>query len=198
MWNASSGVIVKVFSLHAGPVLDVDWRDSDSFATCSSDRCVFVWHFTCSVFVFVFPENCCVLKRGWPNLHTCIFVFCSNFCIIIILQEHLHLPGVKSRRKHPLALPLWSRRWGAQCYNLICFSFFDTTLVQLFLVFLENPSTIFITTGSLVGFNVLTLLLLFCTVGQCGVLESRRWAARLLLWRQVNIPLLFPFPFNFA
>ena len=38
VWDAASGVIVKVFSLHAGPVLDVDWRDSDSFATCSSDR----------------------------------------------------------------------------------------------------------------------------------------------------------------
>jgi transducin (beta)-like 1 len=38
VWNAETGAIVKIFSLHSGPVLDVDWRDSDSFATCSSDR----------------------------------------------------------------------------------------------------------------------------------------------------------------
>lgn len=38
VWNAETGAIVKVFNLHSGPVLDVDWRDSDSFATCSSDR----------------------------------------------------------------------------------------------------------------------------------------------------------------
>ena len=38
VWDSNTGQIVKVFNLHSGPVLDVDWRDSDSFATCSSDR----------------------------------------------------------------------------------------------------------------------------------------------------------------
>lgn len=40
VWDASTGAVLKQFSLHAAPVLDVDWRDSDMFVTCSSDKCV--------------------------------------------------------------------------------------------------------------------------------------------------------------
>ncbi|KAJ1398707.1 WD40-repeat-containing domain protein, partial [Ochromonadaceae sp. CCMP2298] len=42
VWDAAGGGIVKVFLLHTGPVLDVDWRDCDSFATCSSDRNIYI------------------------------------------------------------------------------------------------------------------------------------------------------------
>lgn len=38
VWSAETGKIVKSFLLHDGPVLDVDWKDGDIFATCSSDR----------------------------------------------------------------------------------------------------------------------------------------------------------------
>ena len=37
IWSPETGKIVKVFSLHSQPVLDVDWRDSEIFASCSSD-----------------------------------------------------------------------------------------------------------------------------------------------------------------
>eukprot|EP00600_Ochromonadales_sp_CCMP1393_P001326 CAMPEP_0174990822 /NCGR_PEP_ID=MMETSP0004_2-20121128/21535_1 /TAXON_ID=420556 /ORGANISM="Ochromonas sp., Strain CCMP1393" /LENGTH=674 /DNA_ID=CAMNT_0016244473 /DNA_START=126 /DNA_END=2150 /DNA_ORIENTATION=+ len=42
VWEAKTGQIVKVFMLHTGPVLDVDWQDCDTFATCSSDRSIFI------------------------------------------------------------------------------------------------------------------------------------------------------------
>ena len=42
VWDATTGQPVKSFMLHAAPVLDVDWKDSDSFATCSSDMCIFI------------------------------------------------------------------------------------------------------------------------------------------------------------
>jgi transducin (beta)-like 1 len=38
VWSARTGLPVKIFSLHTGSVLDVDWKDSDTFASCSSDR----------------------------------------------------------------------------------------------------------------------------------------------------------------
>ena len=37
IWDTEKGIVLKIFSLHNGAVLDVDWRDSDIFATCSSD-----------------------------------------------------------------------------------------------------------------------------------------------------------------
>lgn len=42
VWNAATGEMVKSFMLHAGPVLDVDWKDADVFATCSSDRVIYI------------------------------------------------------------------------------------------------------------------------------------------------------------
>ena len=38
VWNPMTGEIVKIFHLHDAPVLDVDWSNSDMFATCSSDK----------------------------------------------------------------------------------------------------------------------------------------------------------------
>ena len=38
IWSAATGTILKVYALHSAPVLDVDWRDADVFATCSSDK----------------------------------------------------------------------------------------------------------------------------------------------------------------
>jgi hypothetical protein len=40
VWCAEKGIALKVFLLHSAPVLDVDWKDSDTFATCSSDMSI--------------------------------------------------------------------------------------------------------------------------------------------------------------
>ena len=45
VWDVVTGTVLKQFLLHSAPVLDVDWRDSDCFATCSSDKTIFI----CSV-----------------------------------------------------------------------------------------------------------------------------------------------------
>lgn len=38
LWNVLTGKIVRVTQFHEGPVLDVDWRDEEIYATCSSDK----------------------------------------------------------------------------------------------------------------------------------------------------------------
>lgn len=38
VWNAETGKLIKSFQLHSAPVLDVDWKDGDTFASCSSDK----------------------------------------------------------------------------------------------------------------------------------------------------------------
>jgi transducin (beta)-like 1 len=40
VWDSETGEALKTYLLHGAPVLDVDWSDSDVFATCSSDRLV--------------------------------------------------------------------------------------------------------------------------------------------------------------
>jgi transducin (beta)-like 1 len=40
VWSPETGALVKTYQLHEGPVLDVDWKDNDVFATCSSDKYV--------------------------------------------------------------------------------------------------------------------------------------------------------------
>ena len=48
VWDAASGAVIKSFELHTAPVLDVDWRDSDAFATCSSDKSIHVCKVSCT------------------------------------------------------------------------------------------------------------------------------------------------------
>eukprot|EP01041_Mallomonas_annulata_P001661 gene1661-3212_t len=45
VWDPETGAVLKIFGMHSAPVLDVDWRDSDVFATCSTDRTIHI----CSV-----------------------------------------------------------------------------------------------------------------------------------------------------
>lgn len=40
VWSADKGTVVKAFMLHSAPVLDVDWMDADTFASCSSDKTI--------------------------------------------------------------------------------------------------------------------------------------------------------------
>jgi len=42
IWDAATGGVRQQFAFHKDPTLDVDWRDVDSFASCSTDRMIYV------------------------------------------------------------------------------------------------------------------------------------------------------------
>ena len=42
VWDAVTGSIQQMFEIHSQPALDVDWRDDDIFASCSTDKRVVV------------------------------------------------------------------------------------------------------------------------------------------------------------
>eukprot|EP00960_Hanusia_phi_P040797 754656-Hanusia_phi.AAC.5 len=42
VWDTKTGDVVQQFAFHQAPTLDVDWRNSNSFATCSTDKMIFV------------------------------------------------------------------------------------------------------------------------------------------------------------
>jgi transducin (beta)-like 1 len=42
IWDAKSGEAKQQFEFHTAPTLDVDWRDDVSFATCSTDKMIYV------------------------------------------------------------------------------------------------------------------------------------------------------------
>jgi transducin (beta)-like 1 len=42
IWDAAKGEMLQHFRFHKEPTLDVDWRDEDSFASCSTDKTIYV------------------------------------------------------------------------------------------------------------------------------------------------------------
>ena len=42
IWDAATGEVKQQFEYHTAPTLDVDWKDDTTFATCSTDRLIYV------------------------------------------------------------------------------------------------------------------------------------------------------------
>ena len=42
VWDPKNGTVKQQFQFHTDPTLDVDWRDDDTFATCSTDKLIHV------------------------------------------------------------------------------------------------------------------------------------------------------------
>eukprot|EP01119_Soliformovum_irregulare_P005179 TRINITY_DN1665_c0_g4_i2.p1 TRINITY_DN1665_c0_g4~~TRINITY_DN1665_c0_g4_i2.p1 ORF type:complete len:474 (-),score=80.30 TRINITY_DN1665_c0_g4_i2:65-1486(-) len=42
IWDAKTGDVKQQFEFHSAPTLDVDWRDDTSFASCSTDKTIYV------------------------------------------------------------------------------------------------------------------------------------------------------------
>lgn len=42
VWDAATGRCIKHFKVHSAPTLDVDWRDDKSFASCSTDKMIYL------------------------------------------------------------------------------------------------------------------------------------------------------------
>merc|ERR1711936_1468249 len=42
IWDAATGNCKQQFAFHSAPALDVDWKSEESFASCSTDKCIHV------------------------------------------------------------------------------------------------------------------------------------------------------------
>ena len=42
IWDSKDGTSKQQFAFHSAPALDVDWQTDDSFASCSTDKCIHV------------------------------------------------------------------------------------------------------------------------------------------------------------
>uniref|UniRef100_A0A7S2WJ69 Uncharacterized protein n=1 Tax=Mucochytrium quahogii TaxID=96639 RepID=A0A7S2WJ69_9STRA len=42
VWDVASGTVLQQFENHTAPILDVDWRNNETFATCSTDKLVYM------------------------------------------------------------------------------------------------------------------------------------------------------------
>eukprot|EP00727_Mastigamoeba_balamuthi_P001959 m51a1_g11760 hypothetical protein (479) ;mRNA; r:223228-225208 len=42
VWDTKTGDVIQKYEFHTAPTLDVDWRDATTFATCSSDKYIYV------------------------------------------------------------------------------------------------------------------------------------------------------------
>ena len=42
IWDAANAEIKQQFNFHEAPALDVDWKNDDTFASCSTDKIIHV------------------------------------------------------------------------------------------------------------------------------------------------------------
>ena len=42
IWDSLTGKHKQQFAFHSAPALDVDWQSDESFASCSTDKCIHV------------------------------------------------------------------------------------------------------------------------------------------------------------
>ncbi|XP_059515127.1 F-box-like/WD repeat-containing protein TBL1X [Myotis daubentonii] len=47
IWDAHAGEAKQQFLFHSAPVLDVDWQNNTTFASCSTDKCIHVCRLGC-------------------------------------------------------------------------------------------------------------------------------------------------------
>ncbi|XP_014321730.1 F-box-like/WD repeat-containing protein TBL1X [Myotis lucifugus] len=47
IWDAHTGEAKQQFLFHSAPVLDVDWQNNTTFASCSTDKCIHVCRLGC-------------------------------------------------------------------------------------------------------------------------------------------------------
>jgi len=58
IWDAHTGDVKQQFAFHKEPTLDVDWRDEDSFASCSTDRTIYVCKLNQPNYLMCFTGHC--------------------------------------------------------------------------------------------------------------------------------------------
>lgn len=57
IWNAKNGTCKQQFAFHSAPALDVDWRDNESFASCSTDHQIHVCKLGCTAPLITFKGH---------------------------------------------------------------------------------------------------------------------------------------------
>lgn len=72
VWDASTGAVSQIFTVHAAPVLDVDWKDSNTFATSSSDRKIHVCELKSTAGVLTDPTKAVCTFEGHTDEVNCI------------------------------------------------------------------------------------------------------------------------------
>ena len=71
VWDPMTGMVKQQFKFHTAPTLDVDWKDSSTFATCSTDDMIYVCKLgaTLSPFIAAYPSLPTSLHFSISPLH---------------------------------------------------------------------------------------------------------------------------------
>ena len=77
IWDSQTGQHKQQFAFHSAPALDVDWQTDESFASCSTDKCIHVCRLGHDKPIKSF--------QGHTNeVKTCIFIFIHGSKLTII------------------------------------------------------------------------------------------------------------------
>jgi transducin (beta)-like 1 len=124
VWNATTGAMVQVFADHQGRVLDVDWLDSEIFASGSGDGMIYVFRLGQSKAIMKLPGHTMdVNKIGWDGSRK-LLASCSDDrtvriwrpferSVAIVLQGH--------------AREVYTVKWAPERINILISASFDQT-----------------------------------------------------------------------
>lgn len=99
VWNADTGRCVKQFTFHEAPTLDVDWKDDETFASCSTDKMIYLCELNSSVPINTYKGhedeiNCLKFDPSGSLLASCSDDYTAKVwstktsCMVHNLREH--------------------------------------------------------------------------------------------------------------
>ena len=67
IWDAANAEIKQQFNFHEAPALDVDWKNDDTFASCSTDKIIHVCQIGRSSPIKVSDDSSCMISMSAAN-----------------------------------------------------------------------------------------------------------------------------------
>ena len=113
IWDSTTGLSKQQFAFHTAPALDVDWQNDESFASCSTDKCIHVCRLgsdkpTKSFQVhFIFGNQ--ILSHQSTHAKICSIYFCYR----VIQMKLTPSNGILKGDFSPVVLMIWRSKFGA-------------------------------------------------------------------------------------
>ncbi|KAI3641609.1 hypothetical protein MIR68_000360 [Amoeboaphelidium protococcarum] len=123
-WNASSGKLLKKFDGHSAPVLEIDWRDSDMFASCSTDKTIRIERLSSGDVQVLNSHQKEINEIQWNNQKD-LLASCSDDATVKIWSLSQNTP-VQSLNGHQKEI--YSIEWSPTANDQLATASFDHTV----------------------------------------------------------------------
>uniref|UniRef100_A0A0N5AV02 LisH domain-containing protein n=1 Tax=Syphacia muris TaxID=451379 RepID=A0A0N5AV02_9BILA len=88
VWNAANGTELQRFQLHSSSALDIDWISDDTFASCSTDKQIFVCKLGCDKAIMTYSGHTNEINAVKYDAHSKLLASCSDDMTLKIWSLH--------------------------------------------------------------------------------------------------------------